>query len=254
MLSKIYKPSGSRSKDEKGYYEVELPDSVITKMQKKTAVKLKVLDGDINYRPVDIIVNLRYDDSCGNGHNSFGITADVYEAGRRSDSAYVMGGCCHEVIARHFPKLEKYIKWHMTSSDGPMHYLANTMYHASDRDHWGLRKDEKRQLVNGRTNLPVWQAVVKNRFGEEVPIHDSLAPGYGWVDSKEPPPRDGNIEWVPRWIVGEGKVPHLEHARSSAVWPDATLEQLQDEQALLDRLPALMEEFKRDMEELGFTY
>ena len=56
------------------------------------------------------------------------------------------------------------------------------------------------------------------------------------------------IEW------NKAVEPNLEAARSCAVWPDATLEQLQSEEALMERLPALMQEFKKDIEALGFMY
>lgn len=36
--------------------------------------------------------------------------------------------------------------------------------------------------------------------------------------------------------------------------PEATLEQLRDKKWLEDRLPTLIEEFKKDIEELGFIY
>lgn len=52
----------------------------------------------------------------------------------------------------------------------------------------------------------------------------------------------------------DGKAPELEHARSSAVWPDGTLAELQDENVLMERLPSLMVEFKRIVESFGFTY
>jgi len=50
---------------------------------------------------------------------------------------------------------------------------------------------------------------------------------------------------------------NLEHARSSAIWPDATDEDLRLEgleARLKERLPRLMREFKGTMELLGFTY
>lgn len=50
------------------------------------------------------------------------------------------------------------------------------------------------------------------------------------------------------------KEEYLEAARDSAVWSDATIEELGSELALYNRLPALMQEFKTDMEELGFTW
>jgi len=124
-----------------------------------------------------IRAKVRYDDQCGNGHNSFAITGEIYVPDRRE---IVACGSLHEEIAKYFPELASHIKWHLCNSDGPMHYIANTVYHAQS-----------------------------------------------------------------------GK---LEYARSSAIWPDATLEQLHDKAALEARLPALMREFRAAVESLGFTY
>ena len=52
----------------------------------------------------------------------------------------------------------------------------------------------------------------------------------------------------------EGKERDIEAARSVAIWPDATAEQLSDRGALIARLPALMADFKRCVESFGFTY
>ncbi len=51
----------------------------------------------------------------------------------------------------------------------------------------------------------------------------------------------------------EAVEPDLEAARVCAVWPDAELEDFTEEK-LLARLPSLMEEFKADIEELGFVF
>src|ERR1035437_10363943 len=70
---------------------------------------------------------LRYDDECGNGHNTFAITASGHEFrdGIWHDS---IGGCCHDEIANVVPEYKEYIKWHLVSSDAPLHYVANTVY------------------------------------------------------------------------------------------------------------------------------
>jgi hypothetical protein len=57
----------------------------------------------------------------------------------------------------------------------------------------------------------------------------------------------------------EGKERELDKARNTGIWPDATDEQLslpKEEltKLLLDRLPALMAEFRKDIESLGFVY
>ena len=103
-------------------------ESELTKNQKrKVTINNVKLDGD----KVDLIINLRYDDDCGNGHNSFAITGDIYKAGKRSDKNMIASGCVHDEIRKLAPEYAKYIKWHLMNSDKPMHYIANTIYHAS---------------------------------------------------------------------------------------------------------------------------
>lgn len=191
---------------------------------------------------------VRYDDQCGNGHNSFSITGEYTYPDQSWENGG--GGCIHDEIAAAFPELTPFIKWHLVSSDGPMHYIANTTYHASDKDHRGLRKSERKQLVNGKTNLPVWELVVRDSKNEKAKSVSSSS----WVGSDECPTSTFSAKWEPVWIEGEGKESDLEAARSCAVWPDATLEQLQDAEALSARLPALMEAFRADVKSLGFVY
>lgn len=151
--------------------------SIITKNQKKNVTIYNVT---YEGQQVDLIITLRYDDQCGNGHNTFSITGSIYQAGKRSETALISCGCVHDAIKALAPKYKKYIMFHLMSSDEPMHYIANTIYHASRTD--------------------------------------------------------------------------LKAARESAIAPTATLEQLQNEDWLLARLPALKEAFKQAMEELRFVY
>lgn len=92
--------------------------------------------------PARMHVEMRFDDDPSNGHNTFAITAEVWAESRRRRDDMLAGGCMHEEIARVFPELAHLIRWHLVSTDGPMHYLANTVYHASDRDHHGKRAGE----------------------------------------------------------------------------------------------------------------
>jgi len=174
---------------------IELIPSVLTKQQFKTR-HIDYIDehGD----PCVLIALIRYDDQCGNGHNSFSITGEIYENQYQRGEPTVTHengkklwltscGCVHDEIVKRLPDLAPFIKWHLCGSDGPMHYVANTAYH-----------------------------------------------------------------------VEQGK---LDYARSSAVWPDATDEELVTLQKegrlstiLMARLPALMAEFKAAVESLGFTY
>lgn len=67
------------------------------------------------------------DDDCKNGHDTFSITGEIYIPKRRDCEAC---GCLHDEISQKFPELTPFIRWHLTSTDGPMHYLANAIYHA----------------------------------------------------------------------------------------------------------------------------
>lgn len=267
---------------------MKLPKSKLTKSQ----VKTKTARIDYYGKPTDLIVKIRYDDECGNGHNSFAITGDIYVAGKRGDRAHLTGGCIHEEIAEHMPELAPFLKWHLTSSDGPMYYVANALYHASDRDHNGRAKGEPSRFEYGIRfcAVPVthrieksfwnWLQTRMNDGGEfrviaiaydNKPGDYQYAPHYTFAGFGEKwhecPFRDKaaaeefakalntcDAEFIRIPVdYSEGKTPDLDAARRAAIWPDASLEDFTREK-LEARLPALMEEFKRDMESLGFTY
>lgn len=272
---------------------MKLPESQLTKRQTINFHKHVTLK-ECGTR-ASVTVNVRHDDECGNGHNTFSITVDVYESGKpRTDANMIMCGCCHDIVRDHFPDLYHLVKWHLTSTDGPLHYVANTLYHASDRDCHGRRKGEPcspetRIKFDG---FPItfkksqkflkWLQGLENYDLEVMPVHHrdrgkpgeyQFGPKYTFLpysaDKWHYCPFDTESdaleflealqEHTPKFVtvftsVGEGKEPNLDAARSAACWPDATLEQLQDKNALLERLPALLESFKADVESLGLVY
>lgn len=214
--------------------------SVLTKSQSKTFGPRKYIEGGRRYR---ITADVRYDDRCGNGRNTFSITGhiDRFNGRRWVEDA---GGCIHDDIAKHFPGLGSLLKWHLCGSDGPPHYIANTTYHASDRDCWGLRKGESRQIRNGKTGKLCW----KLEPSQELPKY---------MDGDERPEAEATLRYVPWCRIGEGKAPDLDAARRSAIWPDATDKELEADglkERLAARLPALLAEFREAIESLGFTY
>lgn len=229
----------------------QLPSSILTKNQTKVYGPKIYTEHRTTYQ---LTVTVRYDDSCNNGHNSFAITATQYRVaanGRLSeDSSEYM----HDTIDKHFPELAPYIKWHLTSSDGPMHYIANTVYFANERDCWGLRKDERKQIINGRTGKPSWELVAQHKVtGEMIPIYKLEK----YTDADMLPECEYQLIWQSWDRIGEGKARELDKARKVAIWPDATDEELIApglEERLTARLPGLMQEFKQAVEELGFTY
>jgi hypothetical protein len=105
-----------------------LPESKLTRNQSK------VYGSKAISKTETLTVFLRYDDRCKNGHNSFAITGEIRDSRYRKDNGIVACGCLHDDIQKYFPELAKYIKWHLCSSEGPMYYIANTVYHSSNRD------------------------------------------------------------------------------------------------------------------------
>jgi len=221
-------------------------------------------------------VECRFDDELGNGHNTFAITAEVTKqvnkAGTGLPPRYraepIAAGCLHDDIAAVFPELAYLIPWHLTSSDGPMHYIANTVYLAGNRDHNGLRKGETRQLTTRDGELR-WELVAVNSLGisisttptglkyqgsETVPLFILEQHATGDI-----PPATPKLEWRRALKIGEGKKRELDAARRTANWPEATDEELSVEpdqlkQALEERAPALMVRFKADMIRSGFVW
>jgi hypothetical protein len=203
----------------------------------------------------------------------------------------------HDEAVKIFPEYAHLIKWHLVSSDEPMHYAANTMYHASDKDCWGKRKGEptnfEKRLYFG--DFPIQQKVNSGliKYIEENDLLNAV-PFWNCVEPLEVAHPPDDYDYKPKYQLanqlplkwhecpfdteqeafeliaamqqgnarieevststGEGKTPDLKAARSCAVWPNATLAQLSDKNALMERLPALMHEFKADMEKAGFVY
>jgi hypothetical protein len=263
--------------------EIEVPFSVLTKNQKKNLERIR---GDKKY-----ILNLRYDDECGNGHNTFSVTLDVYQkrGNRWIEDSF---GCQHETVAEIFPEYTHMIPYHLMSSHGPMHYLSNSLYHASDKDHWGLKKGEVRQVetrirfsefpitfkvsksllsfikgvtnkATGFDNLEIREVchekepktyTPKYTFSLETKWHQCPFDTYADAKAFLTALQSYEINYIETPIAwGEGKEPDLNAARNCAIWPDAELSDF-TEKNLLDRLLLLIEQFKKEIESLGFTY
>ena len=103
--------------------------SKLVKRQSRKLGPKKYKEGGVNFR---ITANVRHDDQCGNGHNTFSITGEISRQARNGRWMEDSGGCIHDEISRHFPELRPLIKWHLCSTDEPMHYVANTVYHVDN--------------------------------------------------------------------------------------------------------------------------
>ena len=212
-------------------------------------------------RPVDVEVKLEYGDPHRNGHNTFTITGTALSPCGRYDAS----GCIHEEIAEVFPELRHLIPFHLFSDDGPMHYLANTLYLAGDRDSGGLRAGEpsRYKLFLTLAGAPVPALNLPESFLRWAVGHAQALPDMEVIPLYHPRDRD---TYSPKYTIGsypavswhqgpfdtlreaesflglshkfelglysapikysEGKVRELEAARRAAVWPEATDETL----------------------------
>jgi hypothetical protein len=226
--------------------------------------------------------------SCFEGQEPyFSMTYDAYKAGRvRSDRNFISGGCAgQEYYDKNWPELAHLRKWHLCSTKGPMYYVANSLYHASNRDCWGFLKGEVKSYETTITfdNVPIKHKIDKKFLkwifeqdkqtlciverpytGTEYkfdPHYSFEGFGQNWYEcpfkTKEEAQDFLNAllnckvtlhETPCAW--GEGKEPDLEAARSCAIWPDAQLEDFTKEK-LEARLPKLMEQFRKELNEFG---
>ncbi len=225
---------------------------------------------DADGNPCTLVAEVRHDDSCRNGHNSFAITGELYEIHQQLGEPQIQHksgrtlwlnacGCLHDEIAAHIPKLAPFIKWHLCATDGPMHYLANTLYLADDRDCWGLKTGEPNMrsleyrlkcagfpitlrvpsALHGwlQENPCVEYVAVPhvNRPGDSYDFGPKYAP-LGFTDDWYKCPWDSEREAqefiaayaLPHEIIsvptsfGKGKLRELDAARRAAIWPEAT--------------------------------
>lgn len=241
--------------------------SILTKKQVKRFYHPVTGDGSALPERGMLVAEARYDDACGNGHNTFAITLTVEDLSKPLNRRFWSGGCQHELIAEHFPELAHLIKWHLCSSDGPMHYAANTVYSAGDRDCHGKRKGEASSWSHAVQfgDNPIKHKLSKSFaafLAEESPAFDlevirldhgpdkggyQFAPKYtfgGYADKWHECPFDTEPEALaflsalqacsPQFLQiptswSDGKTRELDAARRAAVWPEATDEELMAE-------------------------
>lgn len=175
-------------------------------------------------RQCAITAQVRHDDQCGNGHNDFSITAEIYGKDRHPGEPTIKTpdgktlwmnacGCCHDEVAKYFPELAPFLKWHLCGTDGPMHYLANALYWAG---HKGWR--------DGKPGNPPNLEYLKSTIA------------YGALQS------DAQFD-LAAFLYREGEKPQCNENAADILgaW-------------LIQRREALLEAFKRDVESLGFVY
>lgn len=129
-------------------------------------------------------VTIKFDDEFKNSHQSFTVTADIQTVTGRD----VGGGMLHDEIENVFPELAPLIKWHRMTTDGPLYYIANTTYLASDRDTYGRAHGEPCQWEEvvcfadspaPHTVKPSFVKFIKSRMIEDEEGWVSINPEHG---------------------------------------------------------------------------
>lgn len=195
----------------------------------------------------------RWDDTCVNGTNSFFSKLEVADVNDKIsdylDISDAPAGLIPDSIQKYADRLEQFNGCHPF---GPWYYIENTVYLASDRDHNGRRKGDKKQIMHGG-KVPAWELTLVDENGNTVDWPEK------YVKADTQPLSTGlRLEYRPWYMSGEGgKERELDAARRAAIWPDATDEELMApdlKERLLARLPALISEFRSVVEELGFQW
>lgn len=82
-----------------------------------------------------IVVKIRLNDECKNGHQDFAITADIYEEAKNRSCVWSSGGCQHDEILKYFPEFKIFIDLHLSDYLGaPTYAVANGFYHLKNSD------------------------------------------------------------------------------------------------------------------------
>lgn len=270
---------------------INSPLSTLIKSQFKTMTAEDVKIDGVQYRLIR--AHIRYDDQCGNGHNSFFISCDAWKKGNYRSGDPDAGG--DGICAAAFPALAPFLQWNGFTSEGPLHYIQNTIYLAGDRDCNGRRAGEPSRFED-RIRIgafPVLFSFKNSKFLEYVlsginfdavevvevphvktdPAGYEFAPKYtfsgvdlAWAFCPFDTAIDAqNFLLALRYgapvvrvrvptAFSSGKARELDAARRAAYWPGATADQLCDADQLRDRLPALVADFKAAVNSLGFEF
>jgi hypothetical protein len=201
-----------------------------SKLTKSQTITLGPKEIEFHGKPATIKATIRFDDRCGNGYNTFSITGEI-----RQNYRDVAGGCLHSEIGAAFPEIAPMIRWHLVSTDGPMHYIANTLYWLGYKGYCDGKAGSPPSLERAR----------KTACWPDMP-EGFLSPGrmvLNGPDSGKPAMAATGSDFLPEQALDVAR------ARQRFVMAEERAKM-----ALEQRLPALLTEFRAAVESLGFTW
>lgn len=105
-------------------------ETIFQEVKEANALRYKVTKVyQENGRIYRITANISLDDDCNNQHCDWSITGSIDEKKGNGRWYNIVGGCIHEEILKHFPKLKKFVNLHLCDCYGaPMYAVENGYY------------------------------------------------------------------------------------------------------------------------------
>jgi hypothetical protein len=117
----------------------------------------------------------------------FSVTLDEYKHPGVSERGWLSGGCQHEQVARYFPELAPFVRWHLTSTEGPMHYVANGLFwHDSYHGRAKYGRPEDRALAPSALASTIVLGALEDDFPIEMLWSMSREDLKAWLEARLP--------------------------------------------------------------------
>ena len=117
----------------------------------------------------------------------FSVILDEYKQPRVNEREQLSGGCQHDKVAQYFPELAPFVRWHLTSTEGPMHYVANGLfwhdcYHGRQRH----QKPGDRELAPSALASTVVLGALDDDFLLDMLLTMSREDLKAWLEARLP--------------------------------------------------------------------